>query len=355
MRQLSSIEIHVIIDELKSLVRARVDKIGSLEDGIVIQFYVTSSGKKQLLIKPPKYITLGSAAAGQSSEFCMALRKHLEGARLVSMSQMKMERIMEFHFSHDITLIAEMFSKGNLMLTDSTGKILSCWQNQQWGSRQLRPGLKYEPPKGAGEMSEEAIYSMIAASGKDSLVKAIAMDIGVGGLYSEETCLECGVDKLQKPASISRDEASKITACIGRMLAEQPKPLMVYKDSKLIDVIPFSLKYYSSEELRPASSFSEAIVQVVESQAPKPNKRIDSLRAIINQQQEQIATLKQDIEENTAKAELIYTNYQVISGILQELAAIKEKQGLRQAMLHAKSLGLEINEKEGTVAVELEK
>lgn len=90
--------------------------------------------------------------------FCMLLRKHLMGARLVDMIQNGLERVVDFRFEgndelgdrRETHLIAEIMGKhSNIILTDGEGKILDSIKhvNAQISSfRQVLPGLMYVSP-----------------------------------------------------------------------------------------------------------------------------------------------------------------------------------------------------------------
>lgn len=98
--------------------------------------------------------------------FCMLLRKHLGGAKLISASQPGFERAIELRFeAHDELefisdkyLIAEIMGKcSNLMLLDAEKKIVSAMRIVDFSTsrvRQVLPGMKYElPPPQEGKIS----------------------------------------------------------------------------------------------------------------------------------------------------------------------------------------------------------
>ncbi len=92
--------------------------------------------------------------------FCMLMRKHLNGARLTSVTQVGFERVAELHFlSRDEMgfeveriLVAEIMGKySNLMLLDGNRKIIGVLKQVDFSTSRLRqvlPGMIYElPPK----------------------------------------------------------------------------------------------------------------------------------------------------------------------------------------------------------------
>ena len=90
--------------------------------------------------------------------FCMLLRKHLAGARLLRAEQIGFERAARFVFAgydemgyaSEKTLVAEVMGKySNLMLLDGEGKITAVLRPVDFTTsrvRQVLPGMKYELP-----------------------------------------------------------------------------------------------------------------------------------------------------------------------------------------------------------------
>ncbi len=92
------------------------------------------------------------------SMFCMLLRKHLVGAKLLSVEQIDFERAARFTFSArdelgfgvGRTIVAEMMGKySNLILLDGEDKIISAFRIVDFSAsrvRQVLPGMHYVKP-----------------------------------------------------------------------------------------------------------------------------------------------------------------------------------------------------------------
>ena len=97
--------------------------------------------------------------------FCMLLRKHLTGGRLLSVSQPEAERIIEFEFEtrnelgDTITkkLIVELMGRlSNIILVDGENKVIECtrWVDASVNSvRTVLPGITYQPPPPQNKLS----------------------------------------------------------------------------------------------------------------------------------------------------------------------------------------------------------
>ncbi len=96
--------------------------------------------------------------------FCMQMRKHLGGARLLRTEQPGFDRIAFFYFSAydemgyavELRLICEIMGKyANLILADAAGKIITAMKLVDFSAstiRQVLPGMQYRLPEGQGKI-----------------------------------------------------------------------------------------------------------------------------------------------------------------------------------------------------------
>lgn len=163
---------------LQKLIGARVEKVYQPErDETVISIRNFKDNYKLLLCAHPSFARVGLISAAKDNPdtpplFCMLLRKHLCGGRIVDIRQVDFERIIEFDvesFSElgDLsvkTLICEIMGKhSNIILTDSKRKIIdSIFHVDITMSRvrQILPGLTYESVPSQGKKNPlEAGYN----------------------------------------------------------------------------------------------------------------------------------------------------------------------------------------------------
>ena len=130
----------------------------------------------------------------QPPMFCMLLRKHLEGSRIVRVEQLGLERVVQIVTSGrdelgdptERALVAEITGKhANLILLDSPeGKIMGCLRTVSEDisrERQIMPGLPYDPPpissqkRAPQSMSTEALFEILAEGGtcESALLKGV--------------------------------------------------------------------------------------------------------------------------------------------------------------------------------------
>ena len=135
--------------------------------------------------------------------FCMLLRKHLLGGRVVDVVQPDFERIIQFHIESkdelgDVSvkkLIVEIMGRhSNIILVSSKNKVLGSIKHIDFSVskvRQLLPGMDYEYPPSQGKLNpvkatEDEILSVI--SQKDVLLDKLITDnfTGIGSMSARE-------------------------------------------------------------------------------------------------------------------------------------------------------------------------
>ena len=159
-----------VMDEIREKTQeARVDKIHQPSRDTVILQLKCREGRQKLLFAlnptaPRLHLTTSNPEnPAEPPMFCMLLRKHLLGARLIGMEQIPMERCAMFTFDcidemgdHvNKTLVAELMGRTcNLYLLGPDGRIIDCLRRigLDETSRPALPGLNYQMPE---EISKE--------------------------------------------------------------------------------------------------------------------------------------------------------------------------------------------------------
>ena len=134
---IASLELHYLVKELQSLIDSKVDNIyNPKKEELILQLHIPNKGKQLLRIISGKFLYIASKKqpSQEPSQFCMFLRKHLDNSRLRSIKQLNSERIVEFLFEKQEKkkLIIEFFGKGNIILCDIDGTILSALIYHKW-------------------------------------------------------------------------------------------------------------------------------------------------------------------------------------------------------------------------------
>ena len=203
-----------VLEEIREkAIGARVEKIHQPSRDTVILLLRCEQGREKLLFAPnPAAPRLHMTTANPENPpeppmFCMLLRKHLQGARLASITQPPMERAATFRF--DCTdemgypvqksLVAELMGRTcNLYLLGPDGHIIDCLRRiglDETTKRPALPGLCYQEPEKVQkqnplEWNVENYANLLTAPGSDVLADRL-MDT-LGGL-SPLVCREAAL------------------------------------------------------------------------------------------------------------------------------------------------------------------
>ena len=154
-QSMSSVDVAAVVQELQSLISAGIDKVYQhTREEIRLQLYqraetreridlVIEAGRRLHLTKYPR------ESPKSPSSFAMLLRKHISGGRIAEIRQHDFDRIIEIAIERDSSknfLIAELFSKGNVILLDRERKIILPLHSLSFQDREIRRGEQYEYP-----------------------------------------------------------------------------------------------------------------------------------------------------------------------------------------------------------------
>ena len=190
-----------VLEEIRSFGDARVDKIHQPSRDTVIFQLKSREGRAKLLFAPnPAAPRLHLTTANPENPpeppmFCMLLRKHLSGAKLMGVEQLPMERCAVFTFDcidelGDATqkrLVAELMGKTcNLYLLDKQGRIIDCLRRiglDAGAKRTALPGMYYQNPepvekKNPLDLDEQGYRALLEAPGADVLSDRLMDQLG---------------------------------------------------------------------------------------------------------------------------------------------------------------------------------
>ena len=189
-----------VMDEIRqNTADARVDKIHQPSRDTVILQLKCREGRQKLLFAlnptaPRLHLTTSNPEnPAEPPMFCMLLRKHLLGARLVGMEQIPMERCAMFRFDcidemgdHvEKTLVAELMGRTcNLYLLAPDGRIIDCLRRiglDESAKRAALPGLKYQKPDPIAKQNPqnfEDYLNLLSKPGKDVLAERLMDELG---------------------------------------------------------------------------------------------------------------------------------------------------------------------------------
>ncbi len=341
IKQLSSLDMHFVLKELKNLEGSKVDRIyNNGREEFYVQLYKSNAGKKILRVIAGKaiFLTGEKSVDEKPSGFCTFLRKHLEGKFLGSIEQLEPERILKFIFKakdEAEKLYLEFFGKGNVILCNNEDIIIDCLIHHRFKDRAIVPKEKYKYPNmeyNVFKLQKNNLTSLLKNSKKDKIVTSLAVELGLGGIYSEEVCLLSNIDKNTSPKKINNNEINNITNSIKKLIENKKNPEIIYKNEEAVDVTPINLQFYENYDKKNFSDFNEALdfyftkeIKTMKKEDSAYAKKINEIKRIIEEQKDTMESMKNKEMENRKKGEMIYNNYQLIKDVLDEINKASKK------------------------------
>lgn len=272
-----------------SLIGCRIDKVQQPQrDTLILSMRGAAGGGRLLLTASPNHprIHLTNEPAenpAQPPMFCMLLRKHLTGGRLVSMQQPEMERLLDLTF--DCTdemgspaqkhLILEIMGRNsNLILTSEDGRIVDCLRRVDFEmseQRQVLPGLYYHLPPTQGKrdpfaVTEDELASFLSAQTAPKRLDGWLLETlgGFSPLVCRELAFRLTGDLDTDLSVLSPEEkatlAAGLHAALMQLRTAPPQPVLLYKDDRPWDFTCMPVTQYGEfVRQEPFDSFSQLL------------------------------------------------------------------------------------------------
>ena len=343
----STFDLKEISKELSDLERMRVDKIYQLGNEIRIKFF--GRGREDLVIKPPLAVFVTSypkPAPKNPTWFAMLLRKHLKAMWLFKIEQYDFDRILMFSFGFyeennpvvKFVLIVEMFRDGNILLANQDNMIVGILSREYMKDRTLAPKSIYVfPEKKKG--FDMGIDEIIELSKEYEIVKGLATQLNIGGLYAEEACLLAGVDKSK--IGISNEEAVKIKEALMQLENLKKDPMIIKKNEQVVDILPYDLKSYDSSEYEKIryESFSKALDEVygkaeseeiLREEISTHQKKIQKFERMLKSQKDLYDSYIEERELYKKLGDLTYEKYPIIEESIKVIEQAKKNYSLEE-------------------------
>ena len=371
-RELSSVDLRALVTELGRYEGAKVDKAYRYDGDLIrLKLRDFDRGRVELLIEvgeikrahvaDPDHV---ADAPGRPPNFAKMLRNRLSGADFAGVSQHEFDRILSFEFERgdeNTTLVAELFGQGNVAALDETGEVVGSLSTVRLKSRTIAPGSQYEYP--ASRLNPLTVgFETFAHHMDDSdtdVVRTLATQLNLGGLYAEEVCSRAGVEKetpiAEADETIYRALHEALDRIGTRLRAGDFDP-RVYEepldagdadedgedvDRPVVDVTPFPLAEHEDLPSVGFDSFtaavddyfhrldrtSEAADEPPADAAPaRPDfeAEIAKQERIIEQQQGAIEGFEAQAAAERERAERLYAHYDLVDEVLSTVHAARE-------------------------------
>ncbi len=370
----SAFDLFFITKELQKLKDAKLEKVfhsKEKKNEILFRFYTKEYGKVFLRVFTPNHIYLTQYKEDYDvpSGFGMFLRRHLQGTRLVNISQRGFDRVLDLEFEirrKGVTstnhIIIELFNPGNVVLINGELKVLGLLNSQRWKDRSILPGKPYvfpSPQFNPLNASKEEFIEKLKTSSRNYLVAALASDISFGGENAEELCMRSNVKKDLNVADLSNEDFQKLFDEIQNMKNKEIKGIIYDKTIVAFEFLSAGTikKEYKTfcealdEELTEKKNISNA----KDSESKKKTK-IKKVENILNKQEQMLSRIIEDSEKYQKTGEKIYENYEGITALMAEIKTLRDTMDWAEIkkLFKERYPRVQINEKNNELVVDLE-
>ena len=223
------------------------------------------------------------------SPFCMLLRKHFGGAKLIRVEAVPFERIARFTFEgydpysglSQKTILLELTGKSaNLIVVNEADEIIDCWHRQnpvKPGERDLSNGQPYQLPSTRGRWAPDKVdYAKFAA-----LITSVPADVtvekflagqfyGLSGIAIREIILAAGLSPDTACSGLDTSQATRLfdtfSGWAANLAAGNFEPTGIYDaQDNLMDFTAFRITVPPENTyIRPLSSLNQTVAGQVE-------------------------------------------------------------------------------------------
>lgn len=272
----------------EKLTGGRISKIAQPEADELLLTVKTREGNYRLLLSasaslPLVYLTGENKPSPLTApNFCMLLRKHISGGRILSVVQPSLERIIRFEIEHldemgDLCrkyLIIEIMGKhSNLIFCTDKDQIIDSIKHvsaQMSSVREVLPGREYFIPDTQGKadplcITEQEFVSVVKGKAA-KLSKALYTSLtGLSPTAAEEICAQASMDS-DRPAGSYDDEAlihlyRTFSRCLEPVRSGVYEPAVYYDGKVPVEFSCLPLTIYSHCRKETFASVSELLEQ----------------------------------------------------------------------------------------------
>ncbi len=272
----------------EKLAGGRISKIAQPEADELLLTIKTREGSYRLLLSasaslPLVYLTETNKPSPLTApNFCMLLRKHLSGGRILSVRQPSLERVLRFEIEHldemgDLCkkyLIAEIMGKhSNLIFCTDTDQIIDSIKHvsaQMSSVREVLPGRTYFIPDTQEKANPLTVpeEDFLSAVGEKAakLSKALYTSLtGLSPVAAEEICAMASLESDRAAGSYTKEELIHLYRTLVRYLepvrSGDYEPAIYYDGKTPLEFSCLPLSIYNHCRRETFSSVSKVLEQ----------------------------------------------------------------------------------------------
>ncbi|MDT7890686.1 MAG: NFACT family protein [Candidatus Nanopusillus sp.] len=198
-------------DNAEKINNSIVKNIYNIEDGVVFELYKPGLENKFLYIIPGKIIFLYNVKEREEiNKFTLKLRKDFNETK-INIEIDNNDKIIIIK-NNEKKLYIELFPNGLLIVTDYNDTILYANQYKNFGVRKIFRNEKYIKPPGSINIINNIneFFEKVNNTNKKDVVRFLAIDLSLGGKYSEYIIKKANIEKNKSPKELNKEEIERI-------------------------------------------------------------------------------------------------------------------------------------------------
>ena len=150
--ELTGRDVHAFVDAMQPAVGGKIQKVyGTERFPLVLDLYAKEIPYRYFYVELPSLVFMHEVKVEMPARppgLAQRVRGQLQGLRITAIEQHERDRIiiMRLEGAKRMTLVLELFAKGNIIVLDENGIIRNLFVKESYGSRDVRPGASYVFP-----------------------------------------------------------------------------------------------------------------------------------------------------------------------------------------------------------------
>ncbi|MFX0072747.1 MAG: NFACT family protein, partial [Candidatus Hermodarchaeota archaeon] len=370
-KSFSNFDVFVITRELNEILsNSTIINVYEVEDLLILKIN-TNNGRRNLIIKKDSRINLTEydyPIPKYPSQYIISLRKFLKNRQIKSISQYNFDRIILIELksieSEPWKFIIELFNKGNYLLIDDKNILKVAKRYRKLKDRDLLAGQEFKFPQARGKnfltLNEKEFIELVKESNSE-IVRVLARNINIAGLYSEEICFRSKLDKTLITKDLTDGDLHSLFKNLkhlrNELLFGTINPNVIIDDTGAeLAVVPFNLEIFNKYEKLHFDNFNKAVdyffskIDYNEITVPKDEeitKKIKAFEKILRNQTTYLEELRLKKENYYTYGDFIYANFKSLENLLSVISQAKSK-GYSWEEINNKLSNAKLEKLEGT-------
>ena len=257
-------------------------------------------------------------------------QRELERAKLESIEQAGIERIISLKFRHPDgklrIVVCEFFGDGNIIICNEDMQIISILYPIHVRHRTLSAGLRYVyPPTRGINVFEITFDQMLALRNEEKnldVLRWIGRSISMPKKFVEEVGRRTGIQANKLASKLTDDEVKKIYEIIKSLVSDVSSgknhdPIVIMQGNEPVEALPIITQESAKLEVKKVMSYMDAVDQVLSNEVLDIGRRSRTVNL-----DRQISVLEHDLEEQNKAKEAVMQKSTAIRKLAGELMAI---------------------------------